>query len=843
MRRVFWGVLVCLGVGLANAETVVPAVPVYEALWFLQGTPEPSRKVNVNVQAQQEAPVDAVYTFDCGIESRLDYRNALVTLTVTDSQGTPVLEGGQELPLVAGANRCTFDLDPAKLAPGTYTAAFSVQYTEREDPALYTATIRRVSSGDLHQRLAAAAATLAHAPEGDAAGTPSYTDLRTRIAKDFVGAAPADALAGRWRIFAEKVDYAASTAAGTAAGAAFSGLMPESAAAAATPRMAGVQPERGDYTVDGKPVFLIGTAVATPEDAARARRYGLNYAVATLRPAEALTPDVDKNLAEAYGALFAGIEAANLAATVALEANALAGWPLERMPAANAEGFVDLARADVQALAERHLRAALPFVAGQDTVAGASLFAAPRFKYQGTDIHRDFIGHVMAKYPDRQKLNAHWSAHLASFDDITVWGKFVDGRPDPKIPAHHYENKRAYKFDWQAFHLALMEDYLLHVRELARQFAPGLPLSVTLPDAAFEKNETEHAPDREALARDMDYTATTLAVGAADPVYGIGYPHGDASLVLLQSLDPSKAVNVEQFQIAVDDTMSPADLYDYVQTAVWNSVIAGADALALAPGSAVFAHPSALEAYATAAIDINRLAPIVSALQNAPTDVAILYSDSSKIFDGGEPHLKSASFAYEGSSFFGFTVRYITERACMEDVLQRAKVLVLPETPALRGETFAKLEAFVDSGGIAARVGSPIPYDEHGRSRTSVIRNTGKTIIVRGMNLPTEYLHAMDGVNQVGKLPAIPRPTNAYEYPLEGVRTRYVQHDGQHYLYIVNLRKEAVNCFLAGFMKTGRDLIRGRDVSFPAYLAPKQPMLLRLDANTFTTTVEPVAAK
>lgn len=838
MHRRFLGVFVLICSAVAGAQ-----VPVYEALWYLKGTPESARKVSLQVQAEREAPIDKLYSFACEIESKLDYRNALVSITLLDAGGKPVFEGSQEMPLASGASRCTFDLDPAKLAPGTYTAEFMVEYTEREQPATFTAHIRRVSSGDLHQQLASAMETLAKAPEGDPAQKPNYASLRVRIAKDYGANAAADAAAGKWRLFAEKVDYAVKSASGATAGIAMSGLMPELAEAPASLPLAELRAEGAGYAVNGTPVFLFGSAVATPEDAARIQRFGLNYAVATIRPADTTTPDVDKNVAEAYGPLFSAIDAANLASVVSLDAGGLAGWPLERIPAANAEGFVDVARADVQAIAERHMKAALPYLNGQPSVVGVSLFNAPQFKFQGTEIHRRFLEDVQTRYPDRQLLNAHWSAHLAKYEDITVWGKYVDGRPDPKIPDHHYENKRAYKFDWQAFHLGLMKNYLDHARDLARGLAPQVPLTVTLPDTAFEKNETVHSPDREALARDMDYSSTTLTAGAADPIYAIAYPHADASLTLLQSLDPTKPVNVEQLQAAIDDTMAPEALYDYVQTLAWNSVVAGADAIALAPGSAVFEHPNALEAFATAAIDINRLAPVVSALQNAPTDVAILYSDSSKILDGGDPHLKSTAFAYEGSAFFGMTTRYVTERACMEGTLNSAKVLVLAETPALRGETFKQLEAFVDAGGIAARVGSPIPYDEHGRSRTSVIRNTGKTIIVRGMNLPTEYLHAMDGVGQVGKLPTIPRPINGYEYPLEGVKTRFVEHDGTPYLYIVNLRKDAVNCYLEGSIQSGRDLIRGKDVVFPAYLEPLQPMLLRLDADLHRTTIEPVAAK
>jgi hypothetical protein len=97
------------------------------------------------------------------------------------------------------------------------------------------------------------------------------------------------------------------------------------------------------------------------------------------------------------------------------------------------------------------------------------------------------------------------------------------------------------------------------------------------------------------------------------------------------------------------------------------------------------------------------------------------------------------------------------------------------------------------------------------------------------MNLPTEYLHAMDAAMVLGSLPRIPRPINASGYPLEGVKTRFVEVDGEPYLYMVNLRKTSLNCHLAGGLQTGRDLIRGRDVVFPRVLEPLDPMLIHLE--------------
>ncbi len=102
-------------------------------------------------------------------------------------------------------------------------------------------------------------------------------------------------------------------------------------------------------------------------------------------------------------------------------------------------------------------------------------------------------------------------------------------------------------------------------------------------------------------------------------------------------------------------------------------------------------------------------------------------------------------------------------------------------------------------------------------------------MLVRGENLPTEYLHAMDAVTAFDALPRIPRTVNLSGYPIEGVKSRYVVYEGQGYLYVVNLRREPAMVQLYGGKRSGHDLIQGRDVEFPMQIEPLVPMLIRLD--------------
>jgi hypothetical protein len=264
---------------------------------------------------------------------------------------------------------------------------------------------------------------------------------------------------------------------------------------------------------------------------------------------------------------------------------------------------------------------------------------------------------------------------------------------------------------------------------------------------------------------------------------------------------------------------------------MWEAAMCGLNASALKLDDWL-AHPECIEAYATACLDLNRLADIVVAFQRAPADIAIFYSTASKIYGDGMPHLQSVRFAYEGCSFAGYKMRFVSEKQCVETQLKDVKVLVVPETPAVSNAAFSVLRDYTVAENVVARIASSILYDEHGQSRRDIISPTRRTVLVHGKNLPTEYLHAMDAVIGFGELPPIPRTINVSGYPIEGVRSQYVEVDGQGYLYVLNLRKSPVMCSVFGERKTGRDLIRGRDIEFPMWIEPLDPMLVRLNPPT-----------
>lgn len=817
--------------------------PTLDAVWSINpGKGVSSGRVQLKMKAPEETPAAEPVAFLCEIESVSNFDKARGVMTITDSQGNQVSRGEIPIQVLKGSNTCKYQWVASGAAPGEYRAYFELDYTNEDAPVTYTLMLKRVTDGQLKSDLARLKERFAGIrKQVDAINDPAklpYVRVRLAVAELFAGRAEQDIAKGAWRAVDGVACYLEKTAQATEAAIAFEGLTPETAESAPAADLSALEIADGAVLSGGRPVYLFGRVLTETSAAAveQLHTLGLNLAVMNVPPSAVLAGESETAAFQAaFDPALDQAAASNVSVVAQLAPDALGEWVFDKWPDIKDHGFVDLTHPGVHETFLRHINAVIPYLAERKMVGAVCLTQGAQFRYDTEEVRQAFLEYVRQRYPDRQTLNQVWHAHLANYEEITIW--------DDKAPEWSYQNRRAYQYDWQTFHRHLIQGYFDEVNAAIKALAPSMRLTAMAADTAFELAETRMTPNREELAQALDITGCSSVAASEDKYYAMCYPNTAAFYTLTKSFAPSKPIYNLDSRFVFDAALDAPHAFAFVNTAVWEAVINGVNAMALGPDSPVFDRPETAEAFVTAALDVNRLAPMVHALQQVPPAIGILFSDASKIFEDGVPHLKSARYAYEGCSFAGYSVRFLTESQIKEGILDDIKILVIPQTPAVSEDTFKAVMAYTKKGGAVARVGSPIPYDEWGQSRRDVVQNTGNTVLVRGMNLPTEYLHAMDAAIVLGQLPSIPRPINASGYPVEGVKTRYAEVDGEPYLYAINLRKTKVNCHLAGGMQSGRDLIRGRDVSFPRVLEPLDPMLIHLDKVNYEKELEAAPEK
>lgn len=810
--------LMWVGVPSAGAS---PGESDPQRLWIRSLDDDGRSGVILHVTYKGEQDGDGDVAFDCEVLAEAEMGDTEVTLTILDAEGRPLEAAEVSLKVVAGSNRCHFDWSTKDLPDGDYTIRFDYFRTPGQTIAWAELGVVKLSRSkvqkDFWLAVEAVESLMGHVKRlGEGFPRSPYLKMRLAFANDFIHGVNTEQ--DDWRRIHHMTSYARDAVDSVRLGIALTAVAPELTEPVRSADLGKLVVENGSFQAGGRPVFLAGvwSKEITGSDLARLRRYGLNLAVIE----KSLTPPLDEEALRAeFSSVLQSARENNISLSYLLSfGEDESGGRVGIVPPET--GF--RSRKEIRNYIAPRLRTFIDHLAGQEMLNSLSLAHKPAFQFAGESVRAGFIKEIKSSYIDRYALNRAWRSRFRDFDEVDIW---------PDYP------RSSYQYDWQIYNRELGSRYLSEIADFVHEIDPHLRLQLTYDGNAFEKAESRYGIDHENLAMRFPLSGISSPTGFADPVYAMPYPGQSLLLVLQSSLGPGSPVFQLQEGMVEPGESASGDLFALVHGSAWDGAIEGANAFALLGGEgrdgaseSFLARPEAFEGLATACLDLNRLGDIVTAFQQSRAEVGILWSDSSKIYADGDPYLGSAARAYEGCSFAGRKLRFVTESQCGEGALADLAMLIIPNTPALSDAAFEAVQQFADAGGTIIRSATPIPYDEWGHSRKDVITYGLSTLLVRGRDSSTEYLHAMDAALSMGMVRDVPRTTNEFGYPLEGVKTRYVELDGQAYLYLMNLRKEPVECYLRGGVSSGRDLIRGSDVRFPAVVAPLRPLLIRLDS-------------
>ena len=818
------------GTGLATAQQP-PDAPSVQRLWVeeLAATRSPQAYVEISVSTEFALPASVLWKGVIVAAEPFDHVIARATVNAPD--GTPLNVGQVELDIGVGENPFSLAWNPEGLEDGVYRAELEV--TRAGDMVLASKEyrIRQISGSNLNgllqtleQELSVLNGHLAQHPSAP----PPYAAMRLAIVRDYLPITRQAFEDGSWRRAQDDAEFFQELLASVRVGLSFREPNMDEGELPAIPAIRRIRVADGGFVSDGRPVFLLG-ATASAEELSGAipalRRYGLNLVETGVGPADTLdSPTSTGAFPKSLGELLAQSEAANMGVTVNLEPDEMTPWAYDAWPAM-AEHHTgtfpyDMTHPKVQAILERHIQTVVSGLRDRESVVSVAVADRPEMQFTGEPVRQGLIAFAKEQYGDRETMNRIWGTFYLDFNEVDLtWDM----------------QRSAYRHDLALYQHALGTVFLSGLADLARQNAPGVPVQVNYSDRAFQPGESAFGVDREAVARQTDISGCVAGQLLNNPILVLGYPSQSLNYTLLRSFDPSGPVFNSEDSF-IPDVAAPAKaLGNAAHALVWEGAMAGLNASTAPLGrpdgnpQTLLGRPQRLEGYARACLDLNRLAPLVTAFQKAPCTVSIVWSMSSKIYNDGDPYLESVMRAYDGCHTFGFKVGFITEEECEGGALNDVQILVIPDVVSMSDKAFEAVDAFIGSGGITIRHGKPIPYNPRGLARQDTLTTSSQTILLRGKDSPTSYLHALDAACALDNAPSVPRPINLSRYPLEGVKTRFVEHDGEAYLYAIDLRKTPETVYLEGPYSSGTDLIGGNHVTFPTTLNPAEPMLIRLD--------------
>ncbi len=803
-----------------------------QRLWVekLDGTRTSQARIEVHVASQYTLPASVLWQGTVVATETFD--DVVAELTVTSPDGEPLSEGSVQLDVRPGENPFTLTWTPGALEDGIYQAQLKVERSEEMVLATQDYRIRQISESNLTTLLESLESDSAQlrdhlATHAAGAALSPYATMRFAIAEDYLPIVKKAFDDGSWRRAQDDGTFLAKLLAAARVELAFRPAG-EAGESSPSPLISDVSVENARFVSQQRPVFLFGATGAAEELAASLpslRRYGLNLVATRVGPADTLPSRGGNGIVPAdLLNLFDGAKKESMGVSVSLAPNKMAPWAYESWPALaehHAGTFpYDISHPKVQPILAQHTRTIVQSLANRDALVSIAVADRPEMQFMGEPVRQGLIAFAKQQYGDRTTMNRIWGTLYLNFDEVKL--------------SWDYE-RPAYRHDLELYEQKLGSIFLDQLIDMVRKQAPDVPVQVNFTDRVFDPGESAFGVNRETVERKTDISGCMASEDLGHSYLALGYPSQSLNYTLLRSMNRGAPVfNAEDTFVV--PSMALASTYEPAAYALeWEGAMAGLDASTAPLGSrdgnpqTLLGRPQRLEGFARACLDLNRLAPIVNAFQDSAPEVSILWSMSSKVYNDGVPYLESVKRAYEGCHTFGFKVEFLTEEDCEGGALDRVKILVIPDVLSMSDKAFLAVDKYISNGGIAIRQGKPIAYNPSGLARQDTLTTSARTILIQGIDSPTSYLHALDAACALNGAPSVPRAINASQYPLEGVKTRFVEYDGNAYLYAINLRKTAETVYLAGRYASGLDLIGGATAKFPMTMNPLEPMLLRLD--------------
>ncbi|MDD4101728.1 MAG: beta-galactosidase, partial [Kiritimatiellae bacterium] len=285
-------------------------------------------------------------------------------------------------------------------------------------------------------------------------------------------------------------------------------------------------------------------------------------------------------------------------------------------------------------------------------------------------------------------LNALWGTDYAGFNDIPV--------PKPEFtptPAC---------LDFIRFNCETFAAFHEWMADVVHSMAPELPVHAKIMMTAhFHKNLhgfwSVNPAAFSALSQYNGNDASNM-FNNEDPLWINGWRHCQAGYDFQRSMADLPVFNSENHLIVDRDmgVIPPEHIY----SALWQNAVHGQSSTTLwvwercndvvsdLAGS-ILHRPDCVEAVGRCALDLNRLAHEVAALQNLAPTLALLWSQSSMVL--GDSHDHHLGLAYEAANFLGQPLGFVTEEQLVAYAhggsvprpLDTLKVLLLPQVTHL----------------------------------------------------------------------------------------------------------------------------------------------------------------
>ena len=435
-----------------------------------------------------------------------------------------------------------------------------------------------------------------------------------------------------------------------------------------------------------------------------------------------------------------------------------------------------------------------------------------------------FSEYLQHKHQTIAALNALYGAAYSDFDEVSV--------PATAMPAT-VPAQRAY-YDWTCFNKEMFADWHAGLAAKLKQNGVKAPTHTKIMVfLTLDRDKLAYGVDPELMCNATDLAGCD-AYAFPGGAYAYDWFGQEFFYDLLHSFRGQPVFNSENHLIP--DNSPPnhvplnhsrsviwqGGLHHQGSTTIWVWEKAGDPSLA----GSIYFRPANVYGAGRAMLDLNRLAPEVTAIKSASPTVALLYSPPSIFW---EPKYQPTIYSlYTALTFLGQNVTFISERQLAQGRASKVPWLVVPNATHVLPATSPALVRFQQIGGKVLLVGKDcLARDEYDRPLTTSA--SFPSIDLGGSDSATAQILQQ----ALSTLPFHELLDASSGKPAWGVEYRIVSARRATLVPIINFNHETKSLtFPAWTSRTAIDLLSGDHVNVEAFKAePMVPRLLQIDSR------------